>query len=418
MEFEGVDAEEQPNAAVELLGQVEVLLGRLAEALRLLALRAQQRALQLAVMLCLQVLLLWVAGFLYGSFYYTFMPRPSYSTPVHFYYRADCQLPAVCSFPMANVSLLSKGRDHVMTYGQPYRISLELEMPESPANQNLGMFMVKMTTYGKDDRTIRTSARTSMLHYRSSLLQSMSTVLLSPLLLTGASEQEQLVSIELFSDYIEDTYVPTAGAVIELRSQQVQVYSAHLFIHAHFTGIRYVLFNFPVLSAVGGVASAFLFLSIIILIGSVKNSLNTQISGSRVRQHHQMRNTRGNSPLSSDPSDITAGQWESCQGGHIIKKGKEKASHLTNPPSRSNDPTVEACNVMEESIPEGAGETELKPMKGGSIHTGVSHPNRDAATEDDQQMAHRNETKIEGSSATPEPLSPSEEQPSTDCVVS
>ena len=47
----------------------------------------QQRALQLAVMLCLLALLLWVAVFLYGSFYYSYMPTASFSTPVHFYHR-------------------------------------------------------------------------------------------------------------------------------------------------------------------------------------------------------------------------------------------------------------------------------------------------------------------------------------------
>ena len=86
MEFQGADTQEQPSE-VDLVGQVEVLLQRLLESFRWLFLRTQQRALQLAVMLCLLALLLWVAVFLYGSFYYSYMPTASFSTPVHFYHR-------------------------------------------------------------------------------------------------------------------------------------------------------------------------------------------------------------------------------------------------------------------------------------------------------------------------------------------
>lgn len=44
-------------------------------------------------------------------------------------------------------------------YGQPYQVSLELEMPESPVNEQLGMFMVKMSCYTKEGKTVSTVAR-------------------------------------------------------------------------------------------------------------------------------------------------------------------------------------------------------------------------------------------------------------------
>lgn len=89
-------------------------------------------------------------------------------------------------------------------------------------------------------------------------------------------------------------YQPAIGAVIEIQSRKVQIYSAQLRIHAYFTGIRYLplfggislfdgswsiksscnvipscnrylLYNFPVMSAIVGVASNFTFLSVIVL---------------------------------------------------------------------------------------------------------------------------------------------------------
>lgn len=230
-------------------------------------LKARRTLFQAAILLCVLFLLLWVSIFLYGSFYYSYMPTVSFSTPVHFYYTSDCDASdsALCSFPTANISFMKNERDQVMAYGQPYHISLELEMPESPVNEQLGMFMVKMSCYTKSGKTVSSVGRSTMLHYRSSLLQTLTTFLFSPLLLTGMAEQKQLIEVELFSDYKSNAYQPTVGAVIQIQSKRVQIYSSQLRIHAYFTGIRYVLYNFPLTSAVIGVATNFAFLSVIVL---------------------------------------------------------------------------------------------------------------------------------------------------------
>ncbi|XP_074533238.1 seipin-like [Halichoeres trimaculatus] len=230
-------------------------------------LKARRTLFQAAVLFCVLLLLLWVSIFLYGSFYYSYMPTVSFSTPVHFYYTADCDASesGLCSFPKANISFMRNEKDQVMAFGQPYRISLELEMPESPVNEQLGMFMVKLSSYTKGGKIVASVGRSTMLHYRSTLLQTMATLLFSPFLLTGMTEQKQLIEVELFSDYKMNAYQPTVGAIIEIQSKRVQVYSSQLRIHAYFTGIRYVLYNFPLTSAVVGVATNFAFLSVIVL---------------------------------------------------------------------------------------------------------------------------------------------------------
>lgn len=50
-------------------------------------LRARRTLLRVAILSCVLVLLLWISIFLYGSFYYSYMPSVSFSTPVHYYYR-------------------------------------------------------------------------------------------------------------------------------------------------------------------------------------------------------------------------------------------------------------------------------------------------------------------------------------------
>nr|XP_020652991.1 seipin [Pogona vitticeps] len=261
------------------------------EVATLLVLRVRRTVLQTAILLCVLLLLLWISVFLYGSFYYSYMPTVSYVSPVHYRFRTDCSHPGpeLCSFPVANVSFIKDTRDQkVLMYGQPYRISLELELPESPVNQNLGMFMVVISCYTKGGRIISSSARAAMLHYRSSLLQILDTLAFATLFLAGFTEQKQVVEVELFSDYKEDSYTPTVGAVLEIQTTKIQIYGSQLRIHAHFTGLRYLLYNFPVTSAILGVASNFTFLSVIVLFsylqwiwGSVwpRESLSVQISG-------------------------------------------------------------------------------------------------------------------------------------------
>nr|XP_061812413.1 seipin-like [Nerophis lumbriciformis] len=228
-------------------------------------LKARRTLFQAAVLFCVLGLLLWVSIFLYGSFYYSYMPTVSFSAPVHYYFNSDCDASKLCSFPMANISLLKNDRDQVMAFGQPYRISLELELPESPANEQLGMFMVKMSCYSKGGKTVSSVRRSTMLHYRSALLQTLSTFFFSPFLLTGMAEQKQLIEVELFPAYKTNSYQPTVGAVIEIQSRRVQIYSSQLRIHAYFTGVRYVLYNFPLMSAVVGVASNFAFIGAVVL---------------------------------------------------------------------------------------------------------------------------------------------------------
>ncbi|XP_061204599.1 seipin [Neopsephotus bourkii] len=230
---------------------------------------ARRAALRAGVAACAALLLLWASLFLYGTFYYSYVPAVAFVRPVHYAFRTDCGSPGpeLCSFPTANVSLLGGNREKVLLYGQLYRISLELELPESPVNRALGMFMVTITCYGAGGRPLASAARPAMLHYRSRLLRTLDTVAFAALFLSGFAEQKQMVEVELYSHYREDSYEPTLGAVLEIQSKRIQLYRAQLRVHAHFTGLRYLLYHFPVTSALLGVAGNFALLSLLLLAG-------------------------------------------------------------------------------------------------------------------------------------------------------
>ncbi|XP_062368053.1 seipin isoform X3 [Cinclus cinclus] len=155
----------------------------------------------------------------------------------------------------------------VLLYGQLYRISVELELPESPVNRELGMFMVTLSCYGSGGRTLATAARSAMLHYRSRLLRALHTAAFAGLFLSGFAEQSQTLELELMGRYREDPYTPTVGAFVEIRSRRVQLYGARLRVHAHFSGLRYLLYHFPLTSAVLGVAGNWTLLALLTLGG-------------------------------------------------------------------------------------------------------------------------------------------------------
>ncbi|XP_073665181.1 seipin isoform X6 [Tursiops truncatus] len=289
-----------------------------------LAGRARKLLLQFGVLFCTILLLLWVSVFLYGSFYYSYMPTVSHLSPVHFYYRTDCDSSAslLCSFPVANVSLAKGGRDRrwgylgqVLMYGQPYRVTLELELPESPVNQDLGMFLVTISCYTRGGRIISTSSR---------------------------------------------SYVPTTGAVIEIHSKRVQLYGAYLRIHAHFTGLRYLLYNFPMTCAFVGVASNFTFLSVIVLFSYMqwvwrgiwpRHRLSLQVNiRNRDRSHKEVqRRISAHQPGGTGPQ----GQEESTQLSPITEDRESRA-----------DPSEPEGQLSEEEKPDQqplSGEEELEP---------------------------------------------------------
>jgi len=147
--------------------------------------------------------------------------------------------------------------------GQPYKILLELEMPESPANQKLGMFMACARLKSKDGDSVEESCRSAMIQYKSSFLHLISTVVLYPLLFSGSYEEKQLLAIELFSNFQEDSYNPVTDAHVELQSYTIEVYRASLKIHAHFTGLRFLMFHWPLTSAVMGICTNLFFLSVV-----------------------------------------------------------------------------------------------------------------------------------------------------------
>ncbi|KAK9510164.1 hypothetical protein O3M35_005005 [Rhynocoris fuscipes] len=209
------------------------------------------------VILLFCITIIWVSIFLYVLFYYTYIPSIEHVKSVNLQF-TPCEKinkdieRGVCSFPSAHVQLTKSNQ--LLMVGQPYRITLVLELPESERNKNLGMFLVCAHLSSKGGVTVSHSCRSTMLRYKSQLLQLLTVLTLTPFYVSNILEEKQTIAVELFSNFEEDQVFPVTDVYLELKSERVEVYSSKLQIDAHLTGIRYLMFHWPAVSAAFGVS--------------------------------------------------------------------------------------------------------------------------------------------------------------------
>ncbi|KAL3284779.1 hypothetical protein HHI36_018922 [Cryptolaemus montrouzieri] len=220
-----------------------------------------------SVVALITALIVWLSIFMYVAFYYTYVPIITHDKPVYLNFKS-CKTwdvdKSICSFPSGTVQLNQK--QQLLMAGQPYKVFLDLEMPESPTNRDLGMFMVCADFHGNDGKIITNSCRSAMLHYRSTLLEILHKVLFSPFYLLGNMEEKQNVHVELFSSYLESDEHQVTDIHIEIQTTHIEIYSAKFTINANFSGLRYVMFHWPLLSAAVGITSNLLFIAVVSMI--------------------------------------------------------------------------------------------------------------------------------------------------------
>lgn len=209
-------------------------------------------------------LIVWLSVFLYTAFYYAYIPNISYIRPVNLQFKSCDEERGICSFPSALVQLTNK--QQILMVGQPYKINLQLEMPESPANKELGMFMVCAELRSRDSFLAGHTCRSTMLHYRSTLLHTLTTFTFSPMMIFGATEEKQNVVLELFDNFEEDQSHPVTIVYVEIQSRHIEFYSANIMINAHLSGLRYLMYHWPILSAIVGVGTNLFFIALVCIL--------------------------------------------------------------------------------------------------------------------------------------------------------
>ncbi|XP_046490830.1 seipin isoform X1 [Neodiprion pinetum] len=292
---------------------------------------ARDAVLRGGIIVMTAVVVIWISVFLYAAFYYAYMPNISHVRPVHLTFESCDEKKGICSFPSAHVQLTKK--QQLLMVGQPYKVNLHLEMPESPTNRELGMFMVCAQLRDRDGVLVGNACRSAMLHYRSSLLHILTTLTFSPMMILGSAEEKQNIVLEMFANFEEDQSHPVTDVYVEIQSRFVEFYSATVMINAHLSGLRYIMFHWPILSAILGISTNLFFIALICVLSYLHFIAEDEILDDDFifekgeeevdeEEDDDYKDEKSNTDLSSD----TSSQGDTSMLEEIPKRKKEEGS--------------------------------------------------------------------------------------------
>ncbi len=252
--------------------------------------------------------IVWISGGLYGSFYYAYIPQQTYLLPVDFVFEpcGDSEAtvsPSRCSDLTATVAFqldkLPLGKENYLMLGQTYSISIDLEMPSNVMNQNVGMFLLCLTLESAEGREVGgnggSRCKSSIMPHRSESWKTVWSILF-PFKNYGG---EEIVSVEFYDKFQDDVHNPVAKAIVEIKNRHIGISKASLRLHSHFRGLRYLMYHYPVTSAVLGILfiSTVLFSLLILALGKVFNT--NQVSHYNNEEQAKMSSSRSRQDLSS-----------------------------------------------------------------------------------------------------------------------
>ncbi|GAA5815002.1 hypothetical protein MFLAVUS_008506 [Mucor flavus] len=152
----------------------------------------------------------------YILFYNQYIPPISHVQPIWFNYGLQN------AGPQAIVDVLA-GNSVALKHEQLYDVSIQLHVPTSDINFDIGNFMIDVELQTKNGSSILRSSRPAILRYQSRTQRVMRVFAKAIPLLVGLSEESQVITTKLIDSFIES-----------------KIYDAKLLILANFRGLRII----------------------------------------------------------------------------------------------------------------------------------------------------------------------------------
>ncbi|CAI5727454.1 unnamed protein product [Hyaloperonospora brassicae] len=207
------------------------------------------------------------AAVLYALLYALVMPSRFHDQEVFFDYgprhAAVTQPPDGCAVPSASLdlhdpvhqwqSLVGPTRATpaaVLVPGVTYDVMLELTLPESRANAEVGVFMVATSLWDAAQQTqLASSVRPLMLRDLPAPVRWVQLAWWLVPYALGVAEPVQTLRVMAINGYVESAAFPVTRVDIELNTPKVQVAAAKLTVIAQLTGVRYLMYHWAVPTA-------------------------------------------------------------------------------------------------------------------------------------------------------------------------
>ncbi|KAG9290468.1 hypothetical protein G9A89_002443 [Geosiphon pyriformis] len=189
------------------------------------------------------VTLVSVAFISYLGFYWLYVPKIYHVKPVYLQYHQD-------TLPTAMINFTTSG-SRFLTAGQAYDVTVDLYVPTSQKNIELGNFMIRLQLNSEqaNNETVQNERRPCILTYQSPLLRVFYTLWrLIPLIL-GYAKEDQLLVVKMVENMIEDPNKRVSHGYITLSDPRLETYDVKIRFDAHFRGLRYFMYYYPVATA-------------------------------------------------------------------------------------------------------------------------------------------------------------------------
>ncbi|KAI7833297.1 putative adipose-regulatory protein-domain-containing protein [Kickxella alabastrina] len=187
---------------------------------------------------------------LYAIFYKLYVPTLLHEAPIYLQYD-----PAGKMNTTATVSFVPEKNYKFLSMSQAYTVSLDLRVPVSPENQQLGNFMVALKLCNRWGQLVHMSSRPAILPYKSWMLRTLETTLQSPMLALGLWQEADDLRVEMLDVMYDKRFAPITSATVSL-SKPLQVYKANIVIRAQFTGLRYWMYYWRLPTALAFISAA------------------------------------------------------------------------------------------------------------------------------------------------------------------
>ena len=207
--------------------------------------------------LTFSLILIAISTTAYTLFYYSYVPQLGLEQTLHLQY-------GDAPYPHATTTLESSA----LSSQQPYDISLEIHLPRTANNLAAGNFMLDLSLLSRpssttsapaltailpnSSSTLAHSRRPAILPYQSPLLSVTHNIVALPWHTFGLTDLDtDVLSVPMFEHMsFSRGWRNVPGAVkFEIQSDQtLQVYSAKVVFSARFEGLRYLLYNYRILS--------------------------------------------------------------------------------------------------------------------------------------------------------------------------
>jgi hypothetical protein len=149
------------------------------------------------------------------------------------------------SAPTSNKHLSTSSSSRFLTPGHAYHLYLELDFPDSVANQECGMQSVEMLAL-HDGLLLASSLHAFTPHYSSPLVRWMWSWAWALPLVTGFLQEKQTVSLHMFDQFVENEQFPITSIRVLLKSPSAprfQLYSAQLRVQVQLFGLRWLMYH-------------------------------------------------------------------------------------------------------------------------------------------------------------------------------